>query len=181
MMGSETLTECCLELPLARIGVGGTATSTTTATCAFRPERLLLVRVGRSGDQRSAQASRPIALTNLKIGGVEVLSVPPGMDRTFLPASSFHPAAPAVRLPFWPVRAGQQIAITLIDNDLASDWSPVRLLRRALLRKYRMKVLLIGRELRQPEVVREPKVIGVTATPVRVDGQRIVGAKSSAN
>jgi len=175
----ETLTECCLVLPIARIGVGGTVTVTKTVVRAFRPERLLLVRVDRSGVRRSAQASRPISLTNLKIDGVEVLSVPFGMDRTYLPASSFHPAAPAVRLPFWPVRAGQEVAVTLIDNSAASDWSPVRLLRRVLGRKYRVQILLVGRELREPEIIYQARVLGVTATPMRVDGQPVTRSKYS--
>lgn len=163
-MGLQILREHMVELSLARVGVGESVTVRAHVARMFRPQRLIIVRTSKV-----SKNSRDLVLTSVKIDDDEVM--PKAI--TSLPVALFAPEAVAIRLPFWTGRAGCEIAITLKD-DASSDWSLRRAVRRLTGHKRRLKVFVVGVEVSTlADHMQGAVSLGVTATPMRPDGQRV--------
>lgn len=167
MANVDVVVENILTFPSVNIGVGETVVARKVVPHkAFWLERICLVPCwSRFSDLLRASDLRHIEITSIKVGGEEQLDAP-------LPGTLFSTkAAEPVRLPFRgrAARADEFITVTLRDRG-GQTRSLRRAVRRVLLHRQPITVLIEGAQVRS---VAGGRVIGITATPMRMDEQHV--------
>jgi hypothetical protein len=149
------------------LGVGESAVARAVVQRPLRVERFRVLMVtSRLASFLHSDNLDAIEVVSVKIGGAEQLSA------TIHGASFSSPKTSSVSLPFTGkiARPGDTIAVTVRDRGRAE-----RTVRRACRRllMHRQPVVVIV-DVAQVQDVR-PVLIGLTATPMRSDGQRLSG------